>query len=353
MILAVLAVVTAIPCSAAVLNVPAEHPDIESALALAVPGDEVVVAAGHYPEHDLILPSGIVLRGATGDPADVVIDGERAGRCIYGANLDTATRLEALTLSNGLPALGTTPHNSWGAGLMVDEGELTISNCVFTGNETAIGGGAFIIGTGAPVIVDCIFDGNSASESAGLLLHGTCDPLVKNCIFRNGDRVTYGGGLTWTGAGHLLLEDCTVEDNTVIESGGGVEILGSAAVATLRNCVIRHNVSGYGAGGLSVGNHGRVVLEQCQITENSADNYAGGIGLGTGTYLEADDSSILNNTSPTGADCQVGSSATATLTCCDIDLEAWAILGAFSQNNDDCVVAAEESTWSEVKRLYR
>lgn len=104
------------PALAAILEVPADYVDIASALAAAVAGDEVVVAAGTYQEHDLILPSGVALRGATGNPADVVIDGERAGRCVYGAALDATTRLAALTLANGLPTLGATPHNSWGAG---------------------------------------------------------------------------------------------------------------------------------------------------------------------------------------------------------------------------------------------
>ena len=343
----------AAPCLADTLNVPADHPDIASALAVAVAGDEVVVAADTYPEHDLILPSGVVLRGATGDPADVVIDGERAGRCVYGADLDAATRIEALTLSNGLPALGSTPHNSWGAGLMVDGGALTVANCVFTGNETAVGGGAYVIGTGTPAFIDCVFDGNEASESAGLLLRGTCDPLVQDCVFRNGDRTMVGGGLTWGGSGHALIEGCTVEDNIVLETGGGVEIIGAGALATLRDCVIRRNSASLGAGGLFVGNYGHAILELCAITGNSSDNAGGGVILDFGAVLEAFDTTILDNTAPTAPDGLVGSSASATLTCCIIALDAWRDFGSLVVENDGCPIAAETATLGEVKSLFK
>ena len=351
LIIAAATVVT--PCRAAILNVPADYPDIASALAVALPDDEVVIAPGTYLEHDLILPSGVVLRGATGNPADVVIDGERAGRCIYGTDLNAASRIEALTLSNGLPALGSTPHNSWGGGLMVDGGALSVANCVFTGNETAIGGGAFVTGTEAPTFIDCVFDGNEATESAGLLLNGICNPLVQNCVFRNGDRTMVGGGMTWAGLGHALIEDCTVEDNVVWETGGGVEVFGHGAVATLRRCLIRRNSAGQGAGGLSVGNYGHVILENCQIVDNEAEDYSGGINLGTSTILEATETTILGNAAPTGPDGGIGSSASATLTCCVIDVDSWNVLGSLTLQNDGCGVAAETLTWGAIKAIFR
>ena len=351
LVIAAATVVT--PCSATIRNVPADHPDIASALATAVPGDEVVIAPGTYLEHDLILPSGVVLRGATGDPADVVIDSGQAGRCIYGAGLDAASRIEALTLANGLPAWGSTPHNSWGGGLMVDGGALTVANCVFTGNETAIGGGAFVIGTDTPTFSDCIFDGNEATESAGLLLTGICTPLVQNCVFRNGDRTLVGGGMTWTGSGHALIEDCTVEDNVVLETGGGVEVFGNGAVATLRRCLIRRNAARLGAGGLSVGNGGHVILENCEIVENGAEDYSGGIHLGTATILEATETTILGNTAPTGPDGGIGPSAAATLICCTIDAGSWNVLGSLTLDDDGCSVAVETSAWGTLKATFR
>jgi hypothetical protein len=340
------------PAVADVLNVPADHADIASALLASVAGDVVVVAAGLYREHDLVLPSGVVLRGATGDPADVVIDSERLGRCVYGAELDAGTRIEALTLSNGLPAWGETPHNSWGAGLMVDGGSPTVANCIFTGNETAIGAGAFFIGTGAPVIEDCVFDTNSSTESSGLFLGSVGDPVVRDCVFRNASGCMMGGGMTWVGLGHALIERCTVEDNEVIESGGGVEVYGSGATATLRDCVIRRNSAGIFGGGLVVANHGRAVLENCEVVDNAATQSAGGVALGHGASLEATDSTFLNNAAPDGADGYVDDNATALLICCNAEPASWNAIGPLTIDDENCAVAARNASWGKLKSHF-
>lgn len=348
----ILASVVAGTASAVTRPVPGDYADIAAALAAAAAGDEVVVAAGTYLEHDLTLPSGVVLRGATENPADVVIDAGRAGRCVYGTGLDAATRLEALTLSNGLPAEAS-PNPSWGGGLFVDVGALTVANCVFAGNEAAIGGGAHVVGTGEPAFIDCIFNGNEATESAGLLLRGVCSPLIVDSIFRNGTRCLAGGALTWAGSGLAQLVDCTVEDNSVWESGGGVEVLGPRAVANLRDCVIRRNAAGLAGGGLSVGLYGRVILERSVISGNSAADHGGGICLDGGAVLTAVEATILDNAAPAGSDGYVGSSSAATLNCCGIAADAWFGPGQLIVTHDNCAVAGEPVGWGEVKAMFR
>lgn len=346
-----LAAAAATPVPAATLNVPDDYATIAAALVAAAEGDEVVVAAGTYLEHDLVLPSGVVLRGATGDPADVTIDGGRDGRCVYGAGLDAATRIEALTLANGLPAMGATPDGDFGAGLYVDGGEFTVLNCIFTGNESAIGGGAYVRGTGAPTFIGCVFDRNEATETAGLLMRGTCGPLLRDCVFRNGWRTLVGGGLTWAGSGLVQVDNCRFENNTVWETGGGVEVIGSAAQATLRDCVISGNAAGINGAGLWVGGWGRVVLERCTIVENSADEQGAGVFL-NGGFLNAVDSTILDNLAPDLADGVVATGSAATLNCCEFTPEAWGGNGTLTVINDDCDVAEEPASWGDVKALF-
>jgi hypothetical protein len=331
---------------AAVINVPGDQPTIAWGLMAAQAGDEVVIAPGAYLEHDLVLRSGVILRGATGDPADVVIDSQRLGRCVYGADLNADTRLEALTLANGLPAWGSTPHNSWGGGLMVEDGALTVSNCVFRDNETAIGGGAHVVGTGAPVFEDCVFDGNLATEVAGLLIRGACDPLVARCTFRNGDGAMYSGGVSWQGSGEALMEDCLVESN----HGGGLEIFGAA---TLARCTVRGNTADYGGGGIVVDLYGDLVLEDCLVEANTAATLGGGVWVTGGGALDARDSTILGNTAPIGPDGYVSSSGMATLRCCTFDEDAWVIHGLLVIDNEDCVVAVRGMSWSDVRSLFR
>jgi len=341
------------PTRATVHPVPAAHPDIAGALAAAAPGDTVLISPGTYLEHDLVLPSAVTLRGATGDPVDVIINGERAGRCIYGAGLAEGTRLEAVTLTGGLPAWGSTPNNYYGAGLFVDEGTLAVSDVVFTGNEASVGGGAYILGTGSPTFTACLFDGNEASETAGLCLFGTCNPVLRDCVFRGGDRTVMGGGVTWVGNGTCHMEDCTVEDNTVLETGGGVEVIGSGAVGFLRNCTIRNNTAQLGAGGLFVNMSGRIILQDCTVTGNTGGEFGGGVEVRDQSILEGLDSVILNNTAPLGSDGSIWPSGTVILHCCEINPDGWAGDGTLTLDNDGCGVATERATWDDVKARYR
>lgn len=342
-----------LPCTAAPREVPGDFPSIAAALAAAGAGDEVVVAAGIWLEHDLNLPSGVILRGATGNPAEVVIDAGRLGRCVYGTNLAAGTELRDLTLSGGLPSLPTSPNPSWGAGLMVDGGEPTITNCVFAGNETAVGGGAFIIGTGTPRLTDCIFDGNTATESAGLVIRGECDPVVRNCTFRNGYWCLLGGGLTWSGSGNAQFEDCVVQGNTVLETGGGVEVYGPLSSAIFRNCLIEGNSARIGGGGLIVGNGGQVFLFDCTVTGNTALSYGGGVVLDSQAVLQAVSTTIIGNTAGDGADGSISSTAVATLTCCTFDSELWFVNGLLVVDDEGCAVATEGARWGDVKAAYR
>jgi len=62
------------------IHVPGDIPTIQAGLQAAVAGDTVLVAAGTYYEHDLTMnPSGIILRGETGLPEDVIIDAQGLG----------------------------------------------------------------------------------------------------------------------------------------------------------------------------------------------------------------------------------------------------------------------------------
>lgn len=343
----------AVQGGAATLGVPAAFPTIAAGLDAAAAGDTVLVASGTYPEHDLILRSGVTLLGETGSPSDVVIDGQRAGRCIYGAGLDAGTRIQAVTLANGLPAWGSTPDESWGGGLYVDGGALTVEACVFLGNETAIGGGAHVKGSGGPAFLGCVFESNQATEVAGLILRGTCNPLVRDCIFRGAWRTLVGGGLTWAGAGTALIEGCTFENNTVWETGGAVELLGPAAIAILRNCLIQGNSAVLGAGGLYVGDHSRARLEGCTITGNTAQDFGGGLHLSYYAVLEARETTILGNSAPTGPDGHSGATATATLTCCQVDLASWAFGGSLIVDDEGCAVGTKDLTWGAFKALFR
>ena len=71
------------------LNVPAGYATIADAVAVAAEGDEIVLAASETPyvlAAALTVPSGVTLRGATGDRDDVTVSGDLKFAVILSAN---------------------------------------------------------------------------------------------------------------------------------------------------------------------------------------------------------------------------------------------------------------------------
>lgn len=96
-----------VECEARLLRVnaagAADFATVGAAVAAAVSPDSVEIAPGLYPE-SLTLAEAIVLRGAGGDPAGVVIDGGGAPHALHAAGVDSAGEVRALTLRGGTGA---------------------------------------------------------------------------------------------------------------------------------------------------------------------------------------------------------------------------------------------------------
>ncbi len=121
---------------------------IQVALDHAAPGDIVELAAGIYYEHDLAMPSGVVLRGSTGHHSGVIIDAQQQGRVILCDNLPESVQIDALTLTGGLVS-GSYP-DGYGGAIGSFTSDIVVSNCLITENQAAQGGGMGGPGGGQP-----------------------------------------------------------------------------------------------------------------------------------------------------------------------------------------------------------
>jgi len=242
-LLSLLAAAAPAPAIAATLDVPAAFSTIAAAVQAAGAGDTVVVAPGTYAEHDVFLGSGVVVRGASGDPADVTVDAGGLGRGFACLDVDASTALIALTITNGF----TTGH---GGALFGVRSDLRVENCRFVGNRSGNWGGAIAFQqSSSPVLVGCEIADNEGNYAGGMYCEG----------------------------GDAVLQDCVFRDNRAIHTGGAFLSFAPASRPRLERCVFLANEAQFGHGGAVSANYGSPSIERCTFHGNSAFDLGGAI----------------------------------------------------------------------------
>lgn len=225
---------------AATLNVPVQYLTIQAALNASSDGDVVEVASGLYLEHDIQMKSGVKLRGATGAPADVVIDAQQLGRVISCVATSSSTQIAYLTLQHG-KAVAPYPDGA--------------------------GGGMYCGNVAATEITRCVFFQNSSSDFGGGLYLTESNPLLRECVFRENSSA-YGGAAVVTNASLAIFEDCLFFSNMASVVGGAIDNAWWSD-ATYVRCTFSSNHGEHGAGAFTA-YFSDPTLESCTFVGNSA-----------------------------------------------------------------------------------
>lgn len=193
---------------AAVIQAPGAAGSLQAALALALPGDLVIVAPGEYAEGTALeLPIGITLRGGGARPEDTVLSGGYLHQILSVAG-EGAVVIENLTLSDGFALRG--------GGLSVAGAALTLRDLRFLRNAAAGDGGAIYAASAALEIENCLFFANYASSGSGAALH-----IDGNGSAGQAQRVaqcTFAANAGCCGGRSLVLADCAAEiRNSILE----------------------------------------------------------------------------------------------------------------------------------------
>ena len=277
----------------------------------AYEGDEIVLANGVYagPGNRNLDFGGkqLIVRSATDDPQQCVIDCESQGRGFYFHSGEPPTCvLRGLSIINGLASSSTTGTTFGGAVLCGHNSRPTLIHCVFSAN-VAGRGGALACTSSAAATIDCICHDNRAVGGGGVYLNQShcvltnctlhdnlatgslgggaiealnSNPSLLNCkIDHNSCNHSNGtGGGLHVEYGDVLLIDCTISNNLSGGSGGGIYV--AYGDPTLRNCTIAgNNMHSSGAGGGLYADD-NLVMENCVITNNGTYRRGGGVTLG-------------------------------------------------------------------------
>ena len=262
--------------------------------------DTLIIAQGHYLLSDACAcaggNSGDEVRGETGNPDDVILDGQGKYEVI---RLSGSVLVHGLTITNGNNngrsncASGVRVGASTSAGSTLS----VVSNCVITGcynsytnGHSLIGGAAFVFSDG--LLVNSVVRGNEAVwRGAGVTLVGL-DAEARGCVIEQNISTNDGAAGVWgsmdqrwqdKNGGRLV--DCVVQTN-VGNFSTGVTYVRYAEGCTIRgNTILEKQHSA--AGGTFGGTSGYVVTN-CTFEGNlNLGGWAAGVNANhTGTFTD-------------------------------------------------------------------
>jgi predicted outer membrane repeat protein len=216
-----------LPALGDTIRVPADQPSLRAAIAVAQPGDTVLVADGTYrgPDNRDLDYGGkaITLRSENG-PENCIIDCESAGGAfIFQSGETTAAVLDGFKIINGNP---TTRSNGGAIDCTLESGP-TIMNCVFENNRAqSLGGAIACRGLSLAVIKRCTFINNvsrghpEGSQGGAVSCFVLSDATITDCVFIGNDS-RYGGAISCS-ISFPTITNCLFVDNRADIGGGAV-----------------------------------------------------------------------------------------------------------------------------------
>jgi len=281
--------------------------NIQSAIEIAVPGDQIWVAAGKFygnsnSDYSIILKDGVALYGGFAGTESKISDRlpgnitqlqgdytlpNNNNATVVATNISQATVLDGFTIkpnqSNGPHCRGmylknvsdnlminhciidgnttsgsssVTPQSGYGAGIYIDSNShMEISNCIISNNSGQNYGGGVYMVSSSPKFTCCQFIQNSALKTGGGAYNVNSSAVYKNCLFKGNQTKANGSNY-----------------------GGGTAFVGSTGSPKLINCLIAQNTSSTFGAGIYC-SEAELSIINCTITDNNTINAAGGAGI--------------------------------------------------------------------------
>ncbi|MBZ0263293.1 T9SS type A sorting domain-containing protein [bacterium] len=235
-----------------ILHIPLDYETIQDAVDSSLAGDTLLLAEGLYTEHVDVTEHGLTIG------SHFILDGDTthiAQTRWTAPEGETALHYQ-LTNQDQIRLLG-----------------VQLENCNREDNEEVPYGGGIcsVGGTSNVVVSDCIFEGNRSRLGGGAYLNGN-QVTVKNCTFFQNSASVVGGGLVVNSSTSTLLNNRFIANNSW--DAGGCELI-SSATAVVRNNQFLENSSTHVAGGIRVFHTGELYIEYNDLRQNRSGQGGG------------------------------------------------------------------------------
>ncbi|PIE51080.1 hypothetical protein CSA37_01240 [Candidatus Fermentibacteria bacterium] len=268
---------------AAIITVPEDYSQIQSAIDAAAAGDTVLVSPGTYNENINFSGKSVVVASTDG-PETTIIDAQGSGSVVRFTSSETRDAvLNGFTLQNGTGTL-ISPYY-YGGGINCTGSSPTITNNIIRQNTGFHGGGILCYLGGNPLIEFNIVENNTAEHfGAGIYISSSSAEIRANVIRNNS--CSTGAGIT-----SAYNSPCTAENNLLYgnEAGKGGAIAGIiGGTITADNCTVANNTGTTSSGGL-YGYNSNITVTNSIFWGNTAPAGAQcNLYNGTGTFTWSD-----------------------------------------------------------------
>ncbi|HNY65104.1 MAG TPA: right-handed parallel beta-helix repeat-containing protein [Deltaproteobacteria bacterium] len=241
------------------------YTDLQSALTPVPDGEriEVWVAAGTYrPTAGYDRGASFVMKenldlygGFAGDEANREARDPETNKAILSGDINVqgnktdnsycVVRGADGSILDGFTITGAySPFMCNSGGMVNSSSSPSVTNCIFTGNESYQGGGMSNYAS-SPTVTGCIFIGNKAAFGGGMYSTCSSNPAVLSCVFSGNSASNSGGGLYTANGSNTFINGSTIVGNSAEKWGGGVKTELCSATDII-NSILWDNAAGCG-----------------------------------------------------------------------------------------------------------